>query len=182
MNKRQQKAIEKLYYDYQEFLVIYAENTVKSRSLAEEAVQETFRIACMKPDAPFTGGDPRCWLICTLRYVMANMLRHQASAQKLLADCLGEQLLGGGMDTDKFFMSWRRRPKEKETAAPTPKRPSGSPMKFSKSIICPGTALHVIPARLAFFRNRCYNVKRKLWSEERNYNGKDKSGSHLTGE
>lgn len=44
------KIIEELYIEMYPKLLIYARNSLNDRHLAEEAVQETFRIACARAD------------------------------------------------------------------------------------------------------------------------------------
>jgi len=46
MNAQQHREIEKLYVEMYELLLAYARSSLKNEALAEEAVQETFRIAC----------------------------------------------------------------------------------------------------------------------------------------
>ena len=45
MDKQQAKMIAELYDEFFGFLCVYAEATLHDKGLAEEAVQETFRIA-----------------------------------------------------------------------------------------------------------------------------------------
>ena len=52
MNKdiESNKLIEQLYFEMYHKLFLYAQSALRDHSLAEEAVQETFRIACAKAD------------------------------------------------------------------------------------------------------------------------------------
>lgn len=49
---------------------------------AEEAVQETFRIACSKLEAVCNSPNPEGWLLVTLRNVIRNLWREQATAKE----------------------------------------------------------------------------------------------------
>ena len=46
MNAEQRKKIEQLYMQMYDMLTAYARSSLSEEALAEEAVQETFRIAC----------------------------------------------------------------------------------------------------------------------------------------
>ena len=80
MNTAQQKQIEKLYLDMFEKLKIYAKCSLRSEALAEEAVQETFRIACQKPDLLCNSANPQGWLVHTLKNVIHNIQSRQTTA------------------------------------------------------------------------------------------------------
>ena len=61
LNQEEEKYIEQLYREMYTRLCFYAKNALGSRTLAEEAVQDTFRIACIKPDSCllYTSPSPR---------------------------------------------------------------------------------------------------------------------------
>ena len=90
MTEMQSKQIDELYISLYEFLLSYALASLKKDALAEEAVQETFAIACSKPERICTSPNPRGWLVQTLKYVIANMERRRATAERLVTDCLGD--------------------------------------------------------------------------------------------
>ena len=50
MNATQHDMIENLYMEMFDMLFVYANSSIKNEPLAEEAVQETFRIACQKSE------------------------------------------------------------------------------------------------------------------------------------
>lgn len=64
---------------------IYAKNVVGNKWLAEEAVQEAFRIACSRPDAVMSSENPNGWMIITLKNVIRNIERSTANQNKLVA-------------------------------------------------------------------------------------------------
>ena len=84
MDTAQQKYIESLYLEMYDKLIIYANCAFPEKGLAEEAVQETFRIACQKPDQICGSENPKGWLVNTLKYTIRNMRRSRVSSQQLL--------------------------------------------------------------------------------------------------
>lgn len=84
MDEKHSREIERLYLRMYEQLYVYARCTMENDSLAEEAVQETFRIACQKPEAVCESVKPEGWLVNTLKYVMANMERRRMTANRIL--------------------------------------------------------------------------------------------------
>lgn len=91
MNVEQNKAIEKLYLDMYDMLMAYACSSIENESLAEEAVQETFRIACLKPDDLCNSPNPKGWLTNTLKNTIRNMKRSRANANRLLTEYITMQ-------------------------------------------------------------------------------------------
>lgn len=92
MTNKQRKIIDALYDKKYDFLVSYAWGSLKNISLAEEAVQETFAIACEKPEQVCGSPNPEGWLVITLKNVIQNMERRRMSAEKVVTDCLGDKL------------------------------------------------------------------------------------------
>lgn len=84
MDARYRKEIERLYLQMYSMLFQYAKSVLSSPSQAEEAVQDTFRIACQKPEALCESPNPEGWLVKTLKYVLANAMHTQASSQRIL--------------------------------------------------------------------------------------------------
>lgn len=91
MNAQQHREIEKLYFEMYELLLAYARSSLKNEALAEEAVQETFRIACMKFDQLCGSPNPQGWLCKTLKNVIQNTIRTQNRANILIAEYLAQQ-------------------------------------------------------------------------------------------
>lgn len=83
MTDQQSQQIERLYFDLFTQMTAYANSVLKNRALAEEAVQETFRVACMKPEALCASPNPKGWLLLTLKNVLNNTVRSMASASRL---------------------------------------------------------------------------------------------------
>lgn len=84
MTAEQRKSIEELYIEMYDRLMAYARSSLENESLAEEAIQETFRIACMKPDDLLACPNSRGWLVITLKNTIQNIKRNRANASKLL--------------------------------------------------------------------------------------------------
>ena len=83
--------IEKLYIEMYDRLMVYARSSLRSRSLAEETVQDTFRIACQRPEQLCDSPNPQGWLVQTLRNTIRNMKRHLALDQQLMDLYLAHQ-------------------------------------------------------------------------------------------
>ena len=69
-------------------LISYARCSFKEESLAEEAVQETFQIACQKPDQLCESVNPKGWLVNALKFTIRNMKRSRETARQLLSGYL----------------------------------------------------------------------------------------------
>lgn len=84
MTPAQSKKIEELYFEMFEKLMAYARCVLDSEALAEEAVQETFRIACQKPADVCESVNPQGWLMQTLKYTIRNINSNRATVKKFL--------------------------------------------------------------------------------------------------
>lgn len=77
--------LEQVYRSSYDGLFIYANSKLHNTDLAEEAVQETFRIACAKPEALQSSPNPKGWLVKTLKYVLMDTKRHRQKDMELIA-------------------------------------------------------------------------------------------------
>ena len=84
MTDQENKMIEGLYVEMYEPLYRYANVVLKNALLAEEAVQESFRIACTKPDSLRECDNPRGWLVNTTKMVVRNSLRVRARMERMM--------------------------------------------------------------------------------------------------
>ena len=84
LNQEEEEYIERLYREMYTRLCIYAMSALGSKALAEEVVQDTFRIACIKPDGLMSSKNPRGWLINTLKNVIRNRRRTEARLRRCL--------------------------------------------------------------------------------------------------
>lgn len=92
MNTEQRQQIEALYLEMFEKLRTYASCSLDSDALAEEAVQETFRIACQKPDALCSSSNPRGWLVSALKNTVRNIRKSRATAKRIVEQYLMTQI------------------------------------------------------------------------------------------
>ncbi|MGN1018059.1 MAG: RNA polymerase sigma factor [Oscillospiraceae bacterium] len=58
-------------------LFAYAVTLLGNAATAEEAVQESFRIACMKPEALIRSDNPVGWMVNTMKHAVRNIKRTQ---------------------------------------------------------------------------------------------------------
>ena len=82
-------------------MFFYAKAVLKSTSLAEEAVQEAFRIVCSKPESIFCSEQPKGWIMNTLKNVIRSEKRMYANFSKLIIRLIPEEgavPLGIGFD------------------------------------------------------------------------------------
>lgn len=86
MTVDQKDFIEQLYLELYERLRIYACTALENEALAEEAVQETFRTACMKPEELCQSPNPRGWLYQTLKNTIWNTKRTRSNAKRFLTE------------------------------------------------------------------------------------------------
>ena len=88
MTSDQRKRIEEFYLEMYDRLFIYARSALDNESLAEEAIQETFRIVCMKPEDLLSSPNPKGWIVNTLKYTIQNMTRSRDKLNVLLTQYL----------------------------------------------------------------------------------------------
>ena len=98
MTDEQSGRIEQLYHELFVPRTMYARSVLQNNELAEEAVQDTFRIACAKPEALLNSPNPKGWLLNTLKYVLRNIARSQNRAVRLVSVISQEDTLA---DTDR---------------------------------------------------------------------------------
>lgn len=79
----QNEWIGQLYHEMFERLYVYAKNALIDPSLAEEATQEVFCIACAKSGELLQSNNPRGWLMNTLKNLIQNIKREQAKIKRL---------------------------------------------------------------------------------------------------
>lgn len=85
------------------FYCLHMHKTWSDRLLAEEAVQDTFRIACAKADKLLFSPNPKGWLLNTLKNVTKNKVRSQVYLRNILE--LDENMIPGNSDVlDIDFM------------------------------------------------------------------------------
>ena len=104
MNAEQNKRIEQLYLELFDCMKAYARSSLQSESQAEEAVQETFRIACMKPDDLCASPNPQGWLLNALKFTIQNKKRCNDNTSRLLTDYIASQSREIAVSEDKVSL------------------------------------------------------------------------------
>lgn len=104
LTAEQCKRIEAFYLDMYDLLLIYARNSLDNESLAEEAIQETFRIVCTKPEDLLSSPNPKGWIVNALKYTIQNMKRSRDKANALLTQYLASNGGGGGVSEDRISL------------------------------------------------------------------------------
>lgn len=94
--------IEQLYIQLYDKLIVYALSSLDRPELAEEAVQETFRIACQKPQSVCDSPNPPGWIFNTLKYTICNIKSSQASAKKILEQYILTQVNDVSVSEDRI--------------------------------------------------------------------------------
>lgn len=92
LNSKYLKRIESLYLRMYNPLFEYARSSLLNDALAEEAVQETFCVACKKPELLYDSKNPEGWIVNTLKNVIANIRRRQAIANHILSGYIAERV------------------------------------------------------------------------------------------
>lgn len=87
-DRYQEERIEELYRKMYAVLFTYAKSVLNNPSLAEEAVQDAFCIACEKRYELLKSKSPEGWLMNTLKYVVQNTLRQREKMGRLVIKAL----------------------------------------------------------------------------------------------
>ena len=85
MTAEQDQFVTDRYQAKRKFLLEYAESSLHNYALSEEAVQQTFEIACYKIEDFCNSPNPDGWLTKTLSLVIRNMEKHQRSERRVIA-------------------------------------------------------------------------------------------------
>lgn len=104
MDKEHSEMIERLYLEMYDMLLCYARSSLAEEALAEEAVQETFRIACQKPEESCGSPNPKGWLVKTLKYTICDIKRDRESNRQILSDYLATQSRQALFSEDKISL------------------------------------------------------------------------------
>lgn len=105
MNAEQRQQIGDLYLEMFDKLMAYARSSLDSEALAEEAVQETFRIACQKPEALCSCPNRQGWLVLTLKNTIRNMRSNRATAKKIIEKYLMTQVKEISFSEDRINLN-----------------------------------------------------------------------------
>lgn len=88
LDRQQDEFVSRYYKEMYQQLMVYARSSLSNPSLAEEAVQDTFRIACAKIDDFMSSPNPQGWLVLVLRNVIRNIRRELASLSKIIVSSM----------------------------------------------------------------------------------------------
>ncbi|WP_455582700.1 RNA polymerase sigma factor [Dysosmobacter sp.] len=96
----EQRLLKTLYLEQYHSLFLYANAVLRDSGLAEEAVQDTFRIACGKISQLSASENPAGWLVQTLKNVLRNMERSRSSLYSFMrcAVLYNDEALGEGRE------------------------------------------------------------------------------------
>jgi RNA polymerase sigma-70 factor (ECF subfamily) len=86
MTAEQNDFLSERYREKRKFLLEYAESSLHNYALSEEAVQQTFEIACRKIDDFCNSPNPDGWLTKTLSFVIRNIERRQYSERRVIVN------------------------------------------------------------------------------------------------
>lgn len=86
-------------------LMAYACSSLESEALAEEAVQETFQVACQNPEKLCGSANCHGWLLLTLKNTIRNMKANRESAKRLVQRYLMTQIKDISFSEDKIQLS-----------------------------------------------------------------------------
>lgn len=89
------ETVERMYKEMYPALHVYATRILGDEALAEEAIQDTFCIACAKREQFLSSLNPQGWIMLTLKHVMQNMLRSQAKLKRLTS-----------LEEEEFLAAW----------------------------------------------------------------------------
>ena len=92
MTADQETFLTEYYLEKRKFLLEYADSSLHNFALSEEAVQQTFEIACRKIDDFYNHPNPGAWLTKTLGFVILNIQSRQRSERRYVIP-LDEYLL-----------------------------------------------------------------------------------------
>ena len=90
--------VETLYRRMFHILYAYALRGMSDPSLAEEAVQDTFWVACEREDKLFASDNPEGWLMNVLKNVIRSTRRERARLAETVLEVLDEN--GGAADVE----------------------------------------------------------------------------------
>ena len=105
MKEQQTRRLEQLYLEMYDWLLAYARAALSDPSRAEEAVQETFRLACDKLPVLLASDNPKGWLVNTLKGVLRNFYRQDLRGTQVYVP-IQEQLSDTqleGLPTDLLY-------------------------------------------------------------------------------
>ena len=86
ITSNQPEVIKDLYIEMKDTLYIFFYNRLKNKALSEEAVQDTFHIACSKSSDLLASKNMKGWIMQAAKYVYSNIIQRQHTMLKLIID------------------------------------------------------------------------------------------------
>lgn len=105
MDIDQSRLIEQIYMEMYDMLITYARCSLQEDALAEEAVQEAFRIACQKPESLQESPNPKGWLVNTLKNTIRNIKHNRENARRILTQYLEAHVNEDSYSQDKLSLA-----------------------------------------------------------------------------
>ena len=105
MTEEYKERIEILYLSLYDKLMVYGRCAFQNEGLAEEAIQDTFRIACMKPQEVCESSNPEGWIVNTLKHIIANTKRNRMTANRILTEYISIQVKELAVSEDQLEFS-----------------------------------------------------------------------------
>ena len=96
------RLIEQLYRAHYQRLYLYAKALLQNAHLAEEAVQDTFHIACGRVEELQRSENPAGWLMVTEKNVIRNMERSRSSLYSAMKRELPYENAAHGAKSDEI--------------------------------------------------------------------------------
>ena len=100
VNVKEKIFIEKLYKSLFNKMYYYSLSALGRPEIAEEAVQEAFRIACSRIKVLMKSENPEGWMVITQKNVIRNIRRSQAAYNNAIISLLAESAKSDNVFTD----------------------------------------------------------------------------------
>ena len=86
MSAEEEALMTEYYSEMYNMLIEFAFTYLRDYSLAEDAVQDTFRVAWFRRKEMLASENPKGWLVLTLEYLLCNHTKHRRIMQRLYGD------------------------------------------------------------------------------------------------
>ena len=105
MDEQQNECIRLLYLEMYDKMMSYARSSLGNESLAEEAVQDTFEIACKKAERVCVSPNPQGWLVITLKNTVKNMLSNHSTTKTVVEQYIIGQASNCTVSEDRISLN-----------------------------------------------------------------------------
>lgn len=97
MTSKERAFVEALYRDTFSVMLAYARRMLANESLAEEAVQDAFRVVCERVGEVILLDNPQGWAMNALKNVAKAMIREKTRSAELVGRVGASLTVGGGV-------------------------------------------------------------------------------------